>query len=118
MIVTDYSGEIPKDPEILKTINGIADYVSNAFACFGLNNRTFFFDVNIKRFILRIFKPKDERVKVESIYSELDNLLPKKDFKHMYWAILDFGNMICAKNKPKCEQCPISDICCYFLMLS
>ena len=115
MILEEYKGEIPHDTEILKKINGIADYVSKAFACFGLNHRTFFFDVNIKRFILRIFKPLNEKVKDMSLYSELDRLLPKTDFKHMYWAILDFGNIICVKSKPKCELCPISDTCCYFL---
>ncbi len=118
MILTDYSGEIPKDPEILKTVNGIADYVSNAFACFGLNDRTFFFDVNIKRFIQRVFKPQDAKVKPDIIYTELDKLLPKTDFKYMYWAILDFGYKICSKNNPKCELCPISDKCFYYLNLS
>lgn len=118
MIIRDYNGEIPKDPEVLRNINGIADYVSNAFACFGLNHRTFFFDVNIKRFIKRVFKPQDEKFKIETIYTELDQLLPKIDFKYMYWAILDFGSNICSKNKPKCELCPISDKCFYFLNLS
>jgi len=118
MILTDYSGEIPKDTEILKTVNGIADYVSNAFACFGLNDRTFFFDVNIKRFIQRVFKPQDVKVSPDIIYTELDKLLPKTDFKYMYWAILDFGYKICSKNNPKCELCPISDKCFYYLNLS
>jgi len=118
MILTDYSGVIPKDTEILKTVNGIADYVSNAFACFGLNDRTFFFDVNIKRFIQRVFKPQDVKVSPDIIYTELDKLLPKTDFKYMYWAILDFGYKICSKNNPKCELCPISDKCFYYLNLS
>lgn len=118
MILTDYSGVIPKDTEILKTVNGIADYVSNAFACFGLNDRTFFFDVNIKRFIQRVFKPQDVKVSPDIIYTELDKLLPKTDFKYMYWAILDFGYKICSKNNPKCELCPISDKCFYYVNLS
>ena len=115
MIITDYEGEIPHDPEMLRKINGIADYVSNAFVCFGLNHRTFFFDVNIKRFIQRIFSPQDEKVNLESLYSKLDKLLPKTDFKYLYWAILDFGSLICSKNKSKCESCPISDNCVYYV---
>jgi A/G-specific adenine glycosylase len=118
MIQTEYKGEIPQNPDILKNVNGIADYVSNAFACFGLNQRTFFFDVNIKRFIQRVFISQDMKAKAETINSKLDRLLPRTDFKHMYWAILDFGNMICAKNKPKCALCPISNTCCFFLELN
>ncbi|NVM45770.1 MAG: hypothetical protein HWN79_12720 [Candidatus Lokiarchaeota archaeon] len=118
MILTDYNGKIPQDPEILKDINGIADYVSNAFACFGLNHRTFFFDVNIKRFIQRVFKPQETKDKNESILTDLDHLLPFNDFKYLYWAILDFGFKICSKNKPKCGICPISDNCLHFYTLS
>ncbi|MBY8988109.1 MAG: hypothetical protein KGD61_06610 [Candidatus Lokiarchaeota archaeon] len=114
LIITDYNGEIPQDIEILKEVNGVADYVSNAFACFGLNQRTFFFDVNIKRFIQRVFNLQDGKVKIETIYTELDKLLPKTDFKYMYWAILDLGYKICSKNKPKCELCPISDNCFFY----
>jgi A/G-specific adenine glycosylase len=115
LVVEDYDGEIPQDPGILKKINGIADYVSNAFACFGLNRRTFFYDVNIKRFIQRVFLAQDVKIKSDIISTELAKLLPKIDFKYTYWAILDFGYKICSKNKPKCEFCPISDKCFYFL---
>ncbi|MFX0049489.1 MAG: hypothetical protein ACFE8G_15240 [Candidatus Hermodarchaeota archaeon] len=115
LIITEYDGKVPDDPEILKIVNGIADYVSNAFACFGLNRRTFFYDVNIKRFIQRIFSDQETKLKRETINSELNKILPKTGFKHMYWAILDFGNKICTKNKPKCALCPISDDCNYFL---
>ena len=114
MVINEYDGKIPQDPEILRNINGIADYVSNAFACFGLNYRTFFFDVNIKRFIQRVLCPQDMKVGKEAIYAELNRLLPETNYKYIYWAILDFGYKICSKNNPKCELCPISNNCSYF----
>jgi len=114
MVLTEYNGEIPRDPEILKKINGIADYVSNAFLCFGLDKRTFFVDVNIKRFVSRAFESSNSKVKIDVIYANLDRLLPKTGCKHMYWAILDFGNKICSKKNPKCELCPISENCLYY----
>jgi len=114
IIVTKHNGEIPRDTDKLKEINGIADYVSNAFGCFGLNKRTLFFDVNIKRVIMRVFEPQDSKFNRDSIYSHLEKLLPRMEFKYIYWAILDFGALICSKNKPKCEKCPISDNCLHF----
>jgi len=114
MVITEYNGEIPLDPEILKKINGIADYVSNAFLCFGLDKRTFFIDVNIKRFVSRMFESSNSKVKVDVLYANLDRLLPKTGCKYMYWAILDFGNKICSKKNPKCELCPISENCLYY----
>ena len=114
LIITKHNGEIPRDTDKLKEVNGIADYVSNAFGCFGLNKRTLFFDVNIKRVIMRVFEPQGSKFTRDSMYSHLDNLLPKMEIKYIYWAILDFGALICSKNKPKCEICPISDNCLHF----
>ena len=115
IIVTKHNGEIPRDTDKLKEVNGIADYVSNAFGCFGLNKRTLFFDVNIKRVIMRVFEPQGSKFNRDSMYSHLDKLLPKMEFKYMYWTILDFGALICSKNKPKCAICSITKHCLYFL---
>ncbi|MFX0069694.1 MAG: endonuclease III domain-containing protein [Candidatus Hermodarchaeota archaeon] len=113
LVVKDCKGTIPESPETLKKINGIADYVSNAYLCFGLNKRTFFYDVNIKRIVSRVFKGTDAKVKVEFIQEKLDQLLPKGECKFFYWAILDLGNQICRKTNPKCETCPISSYCSF-----
>jgi A/G-specific adenine glycosylase len=115
LVITKHNGEIPRDTDKLKEVNGIADYVSNAFGCFGLNKRTLFFDVNIKRVILRVFESQGSKITRDSMYSHLDNLLPKMEVKYMYWAILDFGSLICSKNKPKCTLCSIAEHCLYFL---
>lgn len=115
LIITKHNGEIPRDTDKLKEVNGIADYVSNAFGCFGLNKRTLFFDVNIKRVIMRLFEPQDSKFTRDSMYSHLDNFLPKVEVKYMYWAMLDFGALICSKNKPKCALCPTAEHCLYFL---
>jgi A/G-specific adenine glycosylase len=117
MIVSKFNGKIPEDSMVLKEINGIADYVSNAYACFGLNHRTLFHDVNIKRIIERVFEISTNEKKKEVLNEQLDMLLPYNEPKHFYWALLDFGSTICAKKNPKCQICPISDYCHYFFTI-
>ena len=114
MIISKFNAKIPRDVMLLKEINGIADYVSNAYACFGLNHRTLFHDVNINRIIERVFEISTNKNKNEFINEQLDMLLPDNDCKHFYWALLDFGSNVCAKKNPKCRICPISDYCHYF----
>ena len=118
MILLKFNAKIPEDPILLKEITGIADYVSNAYACFGLNHRTLFFDVNINRIIDRVFGIPNQKIGKEYIYEQLDNLLPETECKHFYWGLLDFGSKICAKKNPKCQECPISNYCHYFLDLN
>ena len=112
LVVNEFDGVIPEEPEILKRIKGIADYVSNAYLCFGLNKKTLFFDVNIKRFVSRIFG--ESKPKQADIEEKLAILLPESNCKNFYWAILDFGSKICSKKNPKCELCPINNSCSYF----
>ena len=114
MVLNEYKGKIPKDVEKLKKINGIADYVSNAYLCFGLNERTFFYDVNIKRIISRVFGTQNIKIKDDYIVERLDGLLPSTDCKYFYWGILDLGNKICTKRNPKCHLCPILDHCHFY----
>ncbi len=115
MVVNQYNGEIPEDPEALKQITGIADYVSNAYLCFGLNQKRIFFDVNIERFISRVFNPNTPKISKTLLIEKLEELVPNDDCKYFYWGLLDFGNKICSKKKPKCDTCPITEICQYFL---
>ncbi|MBD3255664.1 MAG: hypothetical protein GF383_11270 [Candidatus Lokiarchaeota archaeon] len=114
LIIDEYKGTIPQDPEVLKQIKGIADYVSNAYLCFGLNKRTLFYDVNIKRFISRIFTQNQNESKIDFFKESLNFLLPDSDVKSIYWAILDFGSKICTKTNPLCNQCPVSKYCKYY----
>ncbi|MHA1284108.1 MAG: endonuclease III domain-containing protein [Promethearchaeota archaeon] len=114
MIINEYNNKIPQDYEILKKIKGIGDYVSNAYLCFGLNYRTIFIDINIKRIILRIFEYPNKKLKLVSIKKYLNQILPEKDYKHFYWALLDFGNKICTSKSPNCNNCPLTMICKYY----
>ena len=114
MVLEVCNGDIPNNPEILKQVKGIADYVSNAYLCFGLNKRTIFQDVNIKRVINRYFRGSDSKVKPDFIERKLDLLLPQSNCKVFYWAILDFGSKLCSKKNPKCVVCPINSACLFF----
>ncbi len=115
MVVEEFNGQIPLEPEKLTRVKGIADYVSRAFSCIGLENRTMFFDVNIKRIIERVFNNFDKSMKIKThIEQKLEQMLPIKDCKHFYWALLDFAAIVCTKKNPKCESCVISSYCYYF----
>ncbi|MFX1239279.1 MAG: hypothetical protein ACFE8P_16385 [Promethearchaeota archaeon] len=114
MIIEKYEGNLPPRAEDLTQVNGIADYVSKAYACVGLNNRTLFFDVNIKRIVERVFNDFDPSKKIkDEIEKKLDKLLPDTECKYFYWALLDFASVVCTKKSPKCEFCVISSWCYY-----
>jgi A/G-specific adenine glycosylase len=114
-IIKTNNGKFPLKREFLENIKGIGQYISNAYQCFGLNERTIFYDVNIKRIIERVFKKKNSSSQKAFISERLEELVPQNGFKTFYYALLDFGSKICLKTEPKCEICPISAYCDYFI---
>jgi len=114
-IIKTNKGKPPLKRDFLENIKGIGQYISNAYRCFGLNERTIFYDVNIKRIVERIFKKRNSSNQTAFISDKLNKLVPQNDFKTFYYALLDFGSKICIKSDPKCEICPISSYCDYFL---
>ncbi len=113
MVIIDYKNEIPSESEPLQSINGIGEYVSNAFLCFGKNIKTIFVDVNINRIISRLFL-NDKRLKLrEFLHENIKKLLPPNNCKEFYWGLLDLGNKVCVKRNPKCDECPLKTHCLY-----
>ena len=90
-------------------------YLLNALRCFVFGHKVALFDVNIKRILERVFginlginaHRKEISWKIASL------LLPDKEWKQYNWGMLDLGRTICTASKPKCNICPLRQICKY-----
>ena len=110
-IASDYD-ELPRDPEELRTLPRVGDYVANATACFALNSPTVILDRNIERIYQRVFADgwPEQRSEQEEFASRL---LPKSEARTYNLALLDFGAAIC-KPEPQCPECFANGYCTYY----
>jgi len=49
------------------------------------------------------------------VLSTLEKIFPKEGVKEFAIGLLDLGINLCLPKKPKCEECPINQLCNYRL---
>ncbi len=55
IVVEEFGGEIPSDPEVLMKLPGIGPYTAGAVACFAFEKDVPFIDTNMRRVLHRLF---------------------------------------------------------------
>lgn len=108
------NGKIPNTVEALLQLPAVGPYVSAAMMSFHCGRRGLIIDVNVVRWLCRMVdRPMDGETRRDLWLIELaDSVTPRREVKQFNYALLDFSMEICAK-VPKCEQCPLLDLCAY-----
>lgn len=107
-------GDLPRDPETMRHLPRVGPYISNATATFALAEFHPLLDTNIRRIISRLWGdewPDDEDEQMEMVS---DLLGDASDPALLYFALLDFGALICKAPTPHCELCFAKSYCSYY----
>lgn len=115
-LVEKHHGQLPEDYDDLVQVPSIGEYTASAISsvCFGKKNPVL--DGNVRRIlsrILRIAAPLDSKEFTSLSYQFLRKLfdetnMPPGDLNE---AMMELGQKICIKGKPKCQECPVCDFC-------
>lgn len=112
-VMSRYSGILPQEEPLLRTIPGIGPYTAAAILAFAYNLRAAPVDANILRVISR-YLAFEEDVGKESSKKTITNfvlsILPKVDPGVIGEALIEIGALVC-KKKPACSSCPLSSSC-------
>jgi endonuclease-3 len=66
-------------------------------------------DTHVRRLAERLgFSAEKDPDKIER---DLMRLVPKKRWFDFTYVIIDHGRAICVARKPRCAECPVSDLC-------
>jgi len=116
LVCTRYGGELPKNLKELIKLPGVGRYIASAIACFVWNQRVPVVDVNVIRVLSRVFNLKvgPSSHKNTKIWEFAESLLPMNLIREYNLALIDIGRHICLPSKPKCNACPLKEMCAYF----
>lgn len=112
-IVERHGGEVPGTYEALRDLPGIGDYTAAAIASFAFGRRHVVLDTNVRRVLVRVAEgrqyphtsvTKDERALATS-------LLPDERADRWAAATMELGAVVCTARAPRCEACPVADLC-------
>ena len=113
MIVADYGGEVPADMKELVKLPGVGRKTANIVLNVGYGIvEGIAVDTHVNRIAHRLMLSPKTHVK-EPLKTEQDLL---KILPHEYWESVNhqwitFGREICDARKPKCDECPLADLC-------
>lgn len=118
-IVDTHDGEVPSTAEELLGLPGVGEYTAAAVACFAFDRPEVVVDTNIRRVHARLFSghalpgatfTAAQRRLAHRVFPD-----PTLDDGHYActWniATMELGALICTARSPKCEQCPLAEIC-------
>ena len=110
MLCDKYDGEVPQTMEELVTLPGVGRKSANVIMleAFG-NPQGIAVDTHCKRIAnkMGLSKEKDP----EKIEQDLIKFFDKEDYKDVNHLLVWHGRNICDARKPKCEECPVKEMC-------
>ncbi len=109
-LLASFGGEVPRTIDELITLPGVARKTANVVlnTAFNLPSGVIV-DTHVARVSQRMGLSKKE--KPEEIEKELMKLVPQEQWTFFGPATVLHGRYTCTARKPKCEACPMNDIC-------
>ena len=104
-----HGGEVPQTQDEMVKLPGVGRKTANVVlaTCFGIPGITV--DTHVGRLSQRLGLTKNkDAVKIEF---DLMELIPKKKWDRFSLQLIWHGRKICASRKPKCNICPLFDLC-------
>ena len=108
-IVADFNGQLPTDFETLTTLPGIGRKTASVFLNVAYNKPFIGVDTHVFRLANRL-KICSGKTPAE-VQEKLEKIVPPKYKSSFALAMVLLGRYICQARKPKCEECPLYDIC-------
>jgi endonuclease-3 len=109
-VVDAHAGEVPSAMEALVTLPGVGRktanvVLGNAFA----RNEGVVVDTHVARVSARLGLTREtDPVKIEQ---DLIRLFPREQWTMLAHLLIEHGRQICIARTPRCEVCPLNDIC-------
>jgi A/G-specific adenine glycosylase len=114
IIMTEWGGKLPADPQALARLPGIGRYTAGAIAsiAFGLDAPAL--DGNIRRVLARLFdiaEPVSTPTGKKHLWELAASHLPAGKAGDYNQALMDLGATICTPRSPDCPRCPLAGMC-------
>lgn len=112
IIIEKYGGKVPDNLRELMKLPGIGRKCANIVLAYGFGKQAIPVDTHVNRISKRLGLAPP-RVQPEKVEEYLMELIPRNKWIYVNHAMVDHGRAICKPIRPKCEECPLRDLCPY-----
>jgi endonuclease III len=108
-LVNRFGGEVPTQLEDLVTLPGVGRKTANVVLGHAFDTPGITVDTHVGRLVRRLGLTRHrDPVKVELALAEI---VPQPEWLHFSGRLIMHGRKVCLSRKPRCEKCPIADLC-------
>ncbi len=114
IVMERFEGNIPSEPRTLQELPGIGEYTAAAIASLAFGRNLVAVDANVRRVFARLFDVSTPLGKAETernLRSLAAAHLPPGHSGDYNQALMDLGALVCTPKAPRCEACPLNDLC-------
>ena len=108
-LVKRFNGAIPNTIADLESLPGVGHKTASVVMVEGYKIPAMPVDTHIFRIANRLEISSSDNVK--GVEEDLKEYFDKSTWCHLHHLLIAFGRNICTAKKPKCDECPFSDIC-------
>lgn len=98
-VVNDCGGQLPNDPNILKTFPGIGPNTAGSICAFAFNRPVVFIETNIRTVFLHHFFGERVDVHDKELMPLIQESLDHENPREWYYALMDYGVMLKKNHK-------------------
>jgi len=113
IIRDEHQGEVPRSTEQLRALPGVGEYTAAAVQAFAFGMPAVVLDTNVRRVITRTLngeaQPRAHVTNTER--AQAATLLEHHRPAEWSAAVMEFGALVCKAAQPRCDECPVADIC-------
>ena len=113
IIVERFGGEVPKTREELMDMLGVGYKTADVVLMYGLGIPSIAIDTHCNRIPKRLGLVP-ESADVEEVKRILERNIPKEKWWLVNLGLVQFGREICRPVKPRCDVCPLKDMCDFY----
>jgi endonuclease-3 len=108
-IIADFDGEVPRTLEELTSLPGVGRKTANVIRGNIYHDPSIVVDTHVKRISYRLgLTTSEDPTQIEK---DLMKKLPEDHWILWNIHLITFGREICTARRPKCDSCPLSEIC-------
>ena len=109
VLLSDFGGEVPDSMETLSALPGVGRKTANVVLSVAFSKPGLPVDTHVLRLSKRLgLTPEKDPVKVER---DLMLWVPPEEAGGLSLRLILHGRKVCLARKPKCEICPLADLC-------
>lgn len=116
MLRDDYGGQVPREHAELVKLKGVGRKTANVVVAVAFDEPAIAVDTHVFRVANRIGLVKDQPTPL-AVERGLARVIPKSEWGEAHHLLILHGRYTCEARAPKCDRCPLTDVCDYYAAL-